>query len=170
MDNFKEFITTYKQNVKEVSSKTMLKNIEEVDTDLLDAGICWLVTDNIRELLSTSEHRINISVSNDEEMIELLNQELKNNKLLIVIQDYCTLDHWFAVIGDYPDCHIVEHNPSECNKTETMLISIFISTLVDIRNGRVPERFDGVVSKHEYIFHIFDRKKMSGSVVLDYIK
>ena len=54
-DNPQEFIRAYIRNVREISRKTMLNNIGEVDPDLLDANICWMSSDNMVSLLANGE-------------------------------------------------------------------------------------------------------------------
>ena len=50
-DNIKAFMNAYKANVATISIVAMHK-YTEYDEDLLSADICWLVTDNMIELLA----------------------------------------------------------------------------------------------------------------------
>lgn len=43
--NFGKFYEYYISNLRSISAVTILTNIREVDEDLLDANICWIVTD-----------------------------------------------------------------------------------------------------------------------------
>ena len=91
-DNFEDFIQTYRQYVREVSAKVMLKNMGEIDEDIIDANICWAVTDNMRELLAIDKP--SILESDDPSIIILfMRDQLMKNKLLIILQDPDSYDH-----------------------------------------------------------------------------
>jgi len=149
----------------------------EVDEDLLNADICWMVTDNITGILTEPSKKPNIikfdmpSRENIIKFLSIVRYELNNNKLLVFGQDLQKDDHWFAVIGDNGNVHIIEHTEEECNFDETMTINDFVYLLERIIIGTLPDRFYKIKSKdHYYQVLIFDRKKLSRQVVVDYIK
>jgi len=83
-------MNTYHQNVKDVSAKTMLITIGHIEEHIFDADICWMVSDNIREMLAydpyskvTAFEKIN-DIDN---MITFIADQFHNNKVLIIWQD-----------------------------------------------------------------------------------
>ena len=56
-DNFKEFINVYLSNIQNVSSITMMNVMGKVEKDLINSDICWMVTDNIKEILSLEKEK-----------------------------------------------------------------------------------------------------------------
>lgn len=167
MDNFEEFINAYIDNIVKVSSKTMMITMGEIDNDLIYSNICWMVTDNMIQLLAQNPkvfHKISNNIMN------LLYKELLNNKLVIMGQDLDDQDHWFALIGDHEYVHIVEHLPTKCNYYKTFKLYEFLLYFEQILEGDIPDRFYNTTYKHQYIILSFDRKVMNKKLVTDYIK
>jgi hypothetical protein len=172
MDDFKGFIEEYRKNVEEVSAKAMLKCIKEIDSDLLDAGICWMVTDNMVCLLAVEEHDQPSSVSDPETWQQLegqLENELGKNRLVILGQDIEKDDHWFALIPDGEKVHLVEHSPRGKNFSETFIREELIQLLLAIKKGEIPERFYGLKGDHTFRLLSFERKPMQKERIAEFL-
>jgi len=168
-EDFNDFITTYRKYVREVTYRTMLKNMGEIDDDIIDANICWAVTDNIIELLAIN-NPIKLESSNSDYIISFMKEQLLQNKLLIILQDPDTFDHWFALIGQTPLVHLVEHTNYACNYSETMSLDILLNQMENILNGKIPDRFHRRIGKHRFNIMSFDRKPLLSQTVKLYIK
>lgn len=107
--HFSDFYKFYIENVRKISSTTMITNIQEIDEDLLDAGICWMVTDNLVTLLAEDVNHANI-ISLTE-----LSSFLVDDNLIVIAQDMNSDDHWFALIPDGDVVHLMEHLPFSLN-------------------------------------------------------
>ena len=108
-------------------------------------------------------------------------KQLKNNKLLIILQVEPTgQDLWFAVLGEhvadapndevYGQVHIVEHNEHTCNYSESMSTTRFLNLMNAILTGRKGDRFYGKRGQHTFKVLSFNRRLLSGKVVNDYIR
>ena len=171
MDNFDSFFDEYRKQVRSVSAKTMKHTIKEVKEDLLDSGICWMVTDNMIRLLALNDiPDVRIEGISTDDLREKLRGALNKDKFVLLVQDEDLDDHWMTLIGDYPDCHFVEHSPVMNNYSETMTIDEAVEIMVSIKEGTIPDRFYNKQAKHQYNFMSFSRRHMNNSVVLDYIK
>lgn len=148
----------------------MTKLWGEVDPDLTYAGICWMVTDNMKELLAIGD-KIREERGGSATILQSLDEELSLNRLVIMGQDLDKDDHWFVCIGDYDKVHIIEHLTwkSKKNHVETMKRSKFIKLMRGIMSGEVPDRFYKTKSLHQFLLQSYNRKTMSRQVVLDYI-
>jgi hypothetical protein len=178
IDSIGEFMNTYRQHVRQVSRETMEKdsNFEEVEESLLDANICWMVTDNIRNLLdlqSLETKETNSSI----EAVEFSRKHLSQNNLIIVFQDgidendvQIGHDHWYALIGKCGYVYLVEHLMNECNSLQTFILEEYLVLLQGIMDGIIPDNFYGEVSRHLFRGFAHKRKTMSRNVVLNYIK
>lgn len=172
-ENFEDFIQTYRQNVREVSAKVMLKNMGEIEEDLLDASICWAVTDNMKELLAIGKPSI-LESDDPSVIIPFMREQLVKNKLLIILQDPDSSDHWFALIGAQlphgkSGVHIVEHSPDICNFSETLVLNDLLDQMTDILSRILPDRFYGKVGTHIFKIMTFDRKPLWSQTVESYI-
>jgi hypothetical protein len=144
------------------------------DDQLLDARICWMVTDNMRGLLATNPEQGVLIDANDPGHIA---HELNHDRLLIVFQNTVTeggkegdRDHWFALVGDHGKVHLVEHLETMCNSSSTGSISNMVEHLDAVRRGIVPDRFYGHTGPHMYEIKSYARKPLSAATVLEYVK
>ena len=167
-DNFEEFIATYRQYVREVSAKVMLKNMGEIEEDILDANICWAVTDNMTELLSIGKPSI-LESDDHSILIPFMRDQLVKNKLLIILQDPDSQDHWFAVIGDNMNSHIVEHSSHTCNFSQTFTLNDLLDQMEVILSATLPDRFYGEISKHIFKIMSFNRKPLWSQTVKSFL-
>ncbi len=170
-DNFEDFMNEYRDRVQEVTSAVMMKQFGEVDKDIINANICWMVTDNMRELLAVGKPEIydrpdKFSVN---DAIKFMERELSKNKLLIVLQDKDKNDHWFAAIGDHGQVHIVEHTEHTCNYSESMSIDQFGMQMYSILIGNRPDRFYGKARAHTFQIYSYNRKMLNSNTVIDYL-
>ena len=170
-DNMKEFMTSYSKNVRAISIKSMQKimNLPEGseeynDEVLLDATICWAVRNNMEVLLALDEVS---AIYNASDMIS----ELKKNRLLLVHQDQIEngtklgQDHWFAVIGDNGNAHIVEYLTDVCPSVYTDTIENIVHLLTNIEQGLAPERFSYGVGRHIFTGKSFSRLPLTGDTI-----
>jgi hypothetical protein len=191
MDNFNEFIQAYRENIQTISSLVMMENIGSIDPDLLNANICWAVTENMTALLSAEGNKSpDINESNDvNEILNFLNQELHFNKLIIIWQDEINssgdligADHFFAVVRDTNKVsspngsgrdnnlvHIIEYLPNICNHVETMTMNSFINYIKDLIEGTVKDRFYESASRHVLSIWSYQRYLMNKKTVEDFI-
>lgn len=167
-ENFDDFIQAYRQNVQEVSAKSMLKNLGEIDEDLLNGDICWIVTDNIKELLAIGKPSI-LDSEDPRVIIPFMKHQLSQNKLLIIGQDLDSSDHWFAIIGSQNNAYIVEYLPNICNFSETFIMNDLLNLMNDILLGNKPDRFYGKTGKHTFKILSYERKPLWSNVVETYI-
>lgn len=178
MDNWKEFYSAYLTYIRPISEKTMKNTIKSVDADLLEAGICWMVTDNMCQLLSHSPDAsmavtTTLPLWNEDKissMEDFMREQLNLNRLLIFIQDYQTQDHWFAIVGDHGIAHIIEHTTKKSNATESMKIEDCVKFYGQIKRGNLPERYDGLKNRHYYEIFAHERKILSANTVQEYLK
>jgi len=168
VDNFSEFISEYRRLIQQISTKTMLKLMGEIDPDLVNAGICWMVTDNIHELLET-KHLSRFDTSSDAGLQSYLLRELAQDNLLIVQQDPNSEDHWFALIGDHGMVHIVEHTEDVCNYHQTFPLNEAIQVISMIHQGTIPDRFYHVQGPHRFVIDSYQRKPLSRQSVDEYL-
>lgn len=172
-DNFSEFYRSYLDNIIDISSNTMISQMGKIDQDLLSDGICWLVTDNIRLLLAVDAEEPNAliakNISSSYYIIRILERELSNNRLVIINQDPDDQDHWFAIIGDWPNIHIIEHLPEQCNASQTWKLNEFLIYFQRIITGLEPDRFYKKSIPHSYLILSHERVIMNDQLVYDYI-
>lgn len=177
MDNWKEFYSAYLASIRTISEKTMKNIIKTVDDNFLEAGICWMVTDNMCGLLSlspdvtvatTTVHKWNEDKISP--MENFMREQLNLNRLLIFIQDYQTEDHWFAIIGDHGKAHIIEHTTKKPNAIESMGIEECVKMYDQIKRGYLPERYNGLKGRHYYEIFAHERKRLSAEAVKEYLK
>lgn len=183
-DRFDEFMIFYTQNVRTISSKTLLRNLGEIEEVLLDADICWMVSDNMREILaipssfedSTSEKMDNgliFEKSDDvDTMITFIRDQLHKNKLLIFWQDQKDekgADHWFTIVGEHGNGHIIEYRDDMSSLSETMAIENVLDLLYNILKGKQPDRFYHYLGKHIFSIWSYDRKPLNVKTIKTYI-
>ena len=174
MDNWKEFYSAYISSIRAISRKTMENTIKTIDENLLEAGICWMVTDNMFSLLALSSvaaTNTNYKWNEDKftSMEDFMREQLNLDRLLIFIQDYQTEDHWFAIIGDHKIAHIIEHTTKKCNAIESMSIEACVKMYGQIKRGYLPERYIGAQNRHYYEIFAHDRKSLSIQTIDDYL-
>ena len=178
-DDFDAFMQSYLKNIKEISTLTMEKKLGEVDPDLLESNICWMVTDNMERLLSTEAKRVaKLEDTNDVDKVkEFLTLWLKPDYLLIIRQDEVAQgehkelkvlghDHWFAVVADQNGkVHIIEHTEEQCNATQTFNhTGDAIVHLLDVMRGVVPDRFYHKKAPHSYLVFVHKRRPMTADI------
>ena len=89
--------------------------------------------------------------------------ELGKNRLLIVHQDRIENgielghDHWFAVIGDHGNAHVVEYLSDVYLSVYTNTIENVVHLLSNIEQGLAPDRFSYRVGKHTFTGRSFSR-------------
>jgi len=171
-DNFTDFINFYRNNIISITSKVMMRTLGQIEGDIIDASICWAVTDNITELLADKgSNPLLMEVLDPIKTINFIRDQLTNNKLLIIWQDQLYngqpigSDHWFAIIGDNHNAHIIEHTPRVCNYSETMDVDQLVHHLYNILIGKEPDRF--YQSKGQHLFKItsFKRKPLNSDTI-----
>lgn len=170
MENAPVFIDYYKDNIREISSKTTFRIHGEVIEDLLDGLPCWMVTDNITEILKESNSYSMDTNSNDRDFLRFIDKELNNNKLLIFAQDVGTEDHYFCTIGYYGYVIIIEYGNNRCLVSDIKSIPEFLIEIDDIVSGIIPDRFYGVIDKHVLQVTSYYRKSMTIKTIYDYIR
>lgn len=172
LENFSDFMEIYRQYVTKVTSKTMLKTIGEVDPDIINANICWAVTDNMKELLAadTSPKPPDLESDNPEVIIPFIQDELWKNHLLIILQDPNSQDHWFALIGQDGLVHLVEHTEHTCNFSETFTIDSLLDQFNNILSGQQPDRFYGITGPHTFLIWSYPRKPLWSKTIYSYLK
>lgn len=143
------------------------------DEFLLNAKICWMVTNNMEILFGkkrTNKNSNNISM-------DYVKTELYNNKNLTFFQD--TLnggdDHWFSVIGENGNAYIIEMLPEVSSQIKSRKFSYkfdtienIVSHLLKIKDGNTPDRFYNNMCEHIYRIYSQDRiKPISSATVYD---
>jgi hypothetical protein len=169
MDDFSQFIKTYREYVRIITPKVMFEKIGEVDDEIADASICWAVTDNMEALLALNPRATITEISDPREISEFLRKELTMNALITVLQDPNSHDHWFALIGDHGYVHIVEYLPNRCNSSETMDLDSFLIYFMRILRGVLPDRFYGSRDRHIYSMWSFSRRRLNRDTVMNFI-
>lgn len=157
-----EFFSYFRNNIKGISAYTMLNNIQEIDEDMLDSNICWMVTDNVVQLLAKNvEHGIEFN-GHREGAMSFIGDELRRNRLIIIGQDLNSdADHWFSVVGDFEYCHIVEYLEDTCINNQTYTTIGALNLLYNIMEGYLPDRFYGQQRKHNYnLIMSYERLKL----------
>ena len=179
LDDIKAFMSAYRQNIHDVSTKTMqtTMKLESGSQDfsdplMLGAEICWMVAFNILGILKLK------LVEEEEDIInkEQIENQLKANHILGIYQDTLSdsgekmgHNHDFVVVGDNGMAHIIEHLPTECNAIYTDTASNIAQLLVDIQTGKVPDRFYGDIGPHIMGVESWTRRSLSKKSVMDYI-
>lgn len=133
-DDFEEFNNAYIKNIQDISKITMIK-LDWIDTDLINANICWLSSDNMMEILVKDNDPDNVDYfnfdtndkikiydtrrcdkkyRNENDMANFLGRNLYANKFIIISMTGCdsdekTLseDHWFCVFSSTSNDGIV---------------------------------------------------------------
>ncbi len=150
----------------------MMTVIGEVEDDIIHGNICWMVSDNMKELLAINKQpNVTTKSVEDPGFLTVLQDQLMLNRLVILGQDLDDADHWFVCIRDKQDVHIIEHlvRNAKNNHVETMKLNKFMKLMRKIMSGEVPDRFYKKKSLHQFLLLSYDRKPMSRQVVLDYI-
>ena len=171
-DNFDRFMLVYIANVRKISKRSMVEiggvkpGSEDLeDETILEAKICWQVTNNIEYLLKYETTRKEIKYPK-------IGEELANDRLLIVHQD--TLkeghDHWFAVIGDRGRAHIVEYLTDQCPGIMTDSTENIVAHLEGVRTGEIPDRFYKEETEHKYEIVSYERRSLTEKTIKDRLK
>jgi hypothetical protein len=182
-DDLNEFMKEYRKNIQDISRKTALESgmpEEDLDETILNAEICWMVTDNIRALLKIEEiDKFELKPENS--LVDIKNKFIKyKNKpiLFTILQDGIDesgepigSDHHFAVIMLSNDkVAIVEHLETECNSYEVLDYDDFISLIRKILSGKTEDRFYHQKIPHMFKVWVFTRKNLTEKVIDDYVK
>jgi len=70
----------------DISAKTMKLKMGEIDKDLLDSDICWMVTDNLEGILGYKlESEFNTEVNTYEMFNKYLHDNITTDHLLIIV-------------------------------------------------------------------------------------
>ena len=108
--------------------------------------------------------------TDDESEIEtFLCKHLSQNRLLTVVQDYGKGDHWFSLIGDHGFVHIVEHTTHTINHSETMTLDKALETLLKIKRGELPSRYDGIQEPVPFEIFAYERRPLNEAAIRQYI-
>lgn len=170
--NIENFMNAYRDNVRSISKVTMIHKMGEIEEDLLDADICWMVTDNIEELLAIGNLQKEeiIRKGDVNKLKKFLTEELNKNRLIIIYQGVDEgEDHWFAVVGDGELSYIIEHTPDICNYYEVWYTPELIEEISDIQSGIIPDRFYKEKKYHSMNAYSYDRKNISEDLIYDRI-
>lgn len=147
----------------------MEKSKEGVDEDLLNANICWLVTDNMKALLAKSQ-KAKQSRGSNSAVLKFIEKELKAQKLVVVSQDQNTsYDHYLALIGTKNDVLLVEHLKDQCNFYQLFSIDEFMDIYKDIVEGKTEDTFYNILRVRAIRAESYDRKNLTPEVVYKYI-
>ena len=169
-EDITNFMTEYTANIRQISSITMMKNMGEIEEDLLEADVCWMLTDNIRGILSSNDVIQEMESNNHKEIIPFLKEHLSQNRLIIVVQDHCSWDHWFCLIGHGDKVHLVEKSPSCFNFVETFTLEGISSEIKSILKGTKPDRFYGIRGSHMLNMWVHSRGLLCKETVQEYLK
>jgi hypothetical protein len=179
VDDYLSFKKYFMANLRKISAKTMLKTIGEIDEDLLDANICWLMTDNILEVLKASSTIDNFNgnvdqtdcgkkLRNPKKFTTFLENHFKQDCLLQIYTSSCTADeksrgddHWYSVIISGEDAILVEWSEKDCHLWEKQNKNDFMKWMVNMMIGNAVPRFGGKTSNHTVKVWVFRRKAMS---------
>lgn len=175
-DDFKGFINAFYENMQNVTNKT-IKMTTGHENEEETGNICWMVSENIREMLSINDpvdmigdsSGISGWVTSPEKLSSFIIRNLEKNRLLDIAQ----IDHYFIAIGDNTDpdiVHLVEWGPNLCHVNETMSKESFVNYMIDLMLGNVSDRFHGRKMPQFEKIMAFDRKIMTPQVVEDYIE
>jgi len=166
-DNFTAFFEAYIDNFIPISEK--IKIMEGEDPSSLN--VCGDVANYIKVLLSKGKPIILKPASDTIATVTFMKRYLKLNKLLLVNQEISGggQEHWFAVIGDMPNVHIIEYTKEVCNLSETMSLDDFLDQMIDILWGYEPDRFYGESKRHTFGVAAFVRKPLSKKTVMDFL-
>ena len=163
----------------------MLRTIGVIDTELLDSGICWLVMENMREMLAIGKEVDSLGqteepaeparlpfVTKPSVLSDFIQKHTKLNHLIQV----STTDHFFIILPDSLDhsiVHLIEWGSPDkksCRHiNETMSIDDFIGYMIGIMLGTVPDRFYGKAEPQLIKLWAFKKKIMNAKVVYNYI-
>jgi hypothetical protein len=180
IDNFDDFIRAYNKNVRQVSWKQMKKKMGKPNKSLLDANICWMVSDNMEELLKEPNKMDKLFEDRNVKNVKsFLFKHLNAGNIVTVFQDEVkegkmsgVYDHWFTIIGEptAATAHIVEYLQDQCPGIYTDTIDNVIHLLLDIMFGIKPDRFYHRETDHIYKFFAYPRKSLTAETVNDYVR
>lgn len=172
----------YLRNIRQISTKQLkengITNPQEVK-DLINADICWMVTDNIRSLLSLGEPVSHVFLPSDKDrFIDVCKKAIQNHQLMIFFQDEGVpdrsggQDHWFSVIGSNNGVltYVFEHLPTQCNSMTVFDSQNYVHYLSNILIGKEPDRFYGQSIPHFFKVYIHDRRALNAQTVVNYLK
>lgn len=177
VDDIKAFMAAYLKNILAVTRKTQLDTKEITPEDPTASINCWGVTDNIMAILSPKDG------TKIEATPKSVTKELEKNNLILFNQDRIGADrnsgeiyplgqdHWFIVVGDNGQAHIIEHLENTCGGVlQSGTIADIVKNVFDIQMGLTPDRFYHEKGPHVYKNIVsFQRKPLSVKSVQKYI-
>lgn len=188
-ENAEDFFTEVLGNWRDVCRATQLAesgNLEPDEIDIRVRGICWNITEMLMHMLADGDE-VSMLVSMNKrngtfrnvpsgELISYLLNALNGSLLLLFIQDSTDQDmntmgqdHHFALISSGMDVYWVERTELSAISVEKFSRSDAVLLLIMIKIGYKPDRMYGKKAKHTFDIYSFNRKKMSGKVVRDFI-
>ena len=167
MDNINEFFQAYRENVRQVSAKTL---IQDVDEQLLNADICWMVTDNMRTLLAIDHEETNLGMINN--VTRLIPYLINDEHLLIFLQNTIPEghDHWFAIISSQGIIYMIEHLEQECNSVSQWNLNSLLHYLNAMMTGQAPDRFYHEVGEHQLVGWAHHRRAANRSTIMNMLQ
>lgn len=185
-DNYPVFKSIFMKNIQVIATKTMINTMGEVDEDLIDANICWLIADALIDVLSIEE-KDNFNGNIDQEtcsgkyrnkklLTSFLINNLKNDYIFRIFTVSCdekkTLgdDHWFVAIASGEYVYIVEWGSEGCHVWEKLDKEEFINYMLGMMVGNIKERFYKTMNTHTVKIWAFSRRKMSDKTIKDYLE
>lgn len=166
VENYKSFFKAYLANFEEISKRSQAKR-GIPDTIV----VCGDVVDAVHDVLAIGKDVARLEkTDNVQDIIKFMKKHLQKNELLTIGQDVGTnSDHWFSVIGDMPNIHIIEYLPPVCNFSETGNLDDFLDRTIDILYGNEPDRFYGVMKRHAFEIYAFKRKPLLARTVTEFL-
>jgi hypothetical protein len=137
-DDFNGFMSAFNANIREVTKKTVsLMGDEFVHNGDYSGHPCWMLTFNLTFMLTQGFHSYNEPKSDSvDDPLKIIRDALYDNALVIVGQDIdIGHDHWFGIIGENGQAHMIENTATETNVVVSMMIDHMIIFLQNIADG-----------------------------------
>ena len=188
VENYSGFKKYFTLKMRDISAKTMLNTMGEIDEDILDGNICWLMADNLLAVLAKEqiysfnkginmERVCNKSAQNPIKLLEFLNNSLDKNCIIQIFTDSCDeegkskgQDHRYIVIGVEKEIILIEWSEKECHVWERQNKEVFIDWMLNMMIGKAPPRFGAKPAKHVIEMWAFNRKPMTKKSIKEYLK
>lgn len=172
-EDIHEFMDEYSFNKREVSSITMMKNLGEIDEFLLGTDTCWMISDNIHGILScgvSADVLHELKSTDHKNIIPFLRKHLSEDRLIVIAQDQDSWDHWFTLIGQGEQVHLVEKSVNCLDLVETFTLDEISLEMQNILTGVNPDRFYGNKGPHSFNIWVHERGLLCKETVREYLQ
>src|SRR5665648_74086 len=171
MDDIDDFVAAYIQQRRAVSRRVM-REVRITDPDspdfedevLLDATICWGLTDNVMAILTNSQPT-SLSTFTD------VTIALQRGEVVLAFQDDVaeSWDHWFVLVGAGDTTYLLEYASGAPIDVYRDTTTRMIELLQAVSEGRCMDRCYRRISQHRFTFWTHQRRAMNGQTVDEFV-